>query len=53
MWDKQRRFTEDQIRLIRKMRREGKKLREIARFFQVSVVSVHKIVSFINYAHVV
>lgn len=53
MWDKQRRFTEDQIKLMRKMRAEGKKLREIAMFFQVSVVSIHRIVNHVNYGHVV
>lgn len=52
MYEVQRRFTEDQIRLMRKMRSEGKKLREIANFFKVSVVSIHYIVTYANYAHV-
>lgn len=51
-YKKQRRFTEDQIRTMRAMKQEGMTLAKIARFFQVSVVSVYRIVNHINYAHV-
>lgn len=51
-YKKQRRFTSDQIKIMRSMKKEGMTLEKIARFFQVSVVSVYRIVNHINYAHV-